>query len=160
MVPLTIPMTWSIGSPSSDSRRGRTSGMPPPTAASNSTSTPDASAVANTSPPWLASSSLLAVMTGLPALSASRMNWRAGSMPPITSMTTSMSGSLTTDAASLVKRSRGRSTPRSFEALRTATRVISMLQARARLDAVGLLTDQLDEGRADRAASEQTDPHR
>ena len=125
MVPLTMPMTWSMGSPSSDSRSGRTSGMPPPTAASNSRSTPAASAAANSSAPTLASSSLLAVTTGLPALSASRMSWRAGSMPPITSITTSTSGSLTTEAASLVKRSVGRSTPRSLEALRTATRAIS-----------------------------------
>ena len=102
-----MPMTWSMGSPSSDSRSGRTSGMPPPTAASNSTSTPDASAVANTSAPTLASSSLLAVTTGLPALSASRMSWRAGSMPPITSITTSMSGSLTTDGGVVGERGRG-----------------------------------------------------
>ncbi len=125
MVPFTMPMTWSMGSPSRDSRSGRTSGMPPPTAASNSTSTPDASAAAKISAPTLANSSLLAVTTGLPALRASRISWRAGSMPPMTSMTTSTSGSLTTEAASLVNRSRDRSTPRSLEALRTATRVIS-----------------------------------
>jgi hypothetical protein len=66
VVPLTMPMTWSMGSPSSDSRNGRRRGMPPATAASNSTSTPDAAAASNSSAPAAASSSLLAVMTGLP----------------------------------------------------------------------------------------------
>ena len=45
--------------------------MPPATDASNSRSTPAPSAVSNSSLPKLASSSLLAVTTGLPAFSAS-----------------------------------------------------------------------------------------
>ena len=60
MVPLTMPITRSMRSPASDSRSGRMIGMPPATAASNSRSTPARSAAANSSAPWLASSSLLA----------------------------------------------------------------------------------------------------
>jgi hypothetical protein len=67
VVPLTMPITRRMGSPRSDSRSGRMMGMPPATAASNSRSTPAASAAANSSAPTLASSSLLAVTTGLPA---------------------------------------------------------------------------------------------
>ena len=48
----------------------------------------------------LARSSLLPVMTGLPALRAERMRSRAGSMPPMSSTTRSMSGSSTIAAAS------------------------------------------------------------
>ena len=40
MVPLTIPVTRSICSPASVSASGRMMGMPPPTAASNSSGTP------------------------------------------------------------------------------------------------------------------------
>ena len=77
MVPLTMPSTRSMRSPTSDSRSGRMSGMPPATAASNSRSTPAASAAANSSAPTLASSSLLPVTTGLPAARAARIE-RAG----------------------------------------------------------------------------------
>ena len=68
VVPLTMPITRRMCSPTSDSRSGRMSGMPPATAASKSRSTPAASAAANSSAPTLASSSLLAVTTGLPRL--------------------------------------------------------------------------------------------
>src|SRR5919108_5978245 len=87
-------------SPASDCLSGATIGMAPPTAASNLRSTPAASAASNSSPPWVASSSLLAVTTGLPSPIAWRIRERAGSMPPITSTTTSTSGSATTSAAS------------------------------------------------------------
>ena len=42
MVPLTMPITRVMRSPTSDSRSGRMIGMPPATAASNSRSTPAA----------------------------------------------------------------------------------------------------------------------
>ena len=47
----------------------------------------------------LASSSLLAVTTGLPARSALVISSRAGSIPPMTSTTRSTSGSATTSSA-------------------------------------------------------------
>ena len=78
MVPLTMPITRVMRSPTSDSRSGRMIGMPPATAASKSRSTPARSAASKSSAPCLASSSLLPVMTGLPALSAVRMRSRAG----------------------------------------------------------------------------------
>src|SRR6266540_2486297 len=70
-------------------------GIAPATLASNLRSTPIASAASNSSAPLAASSSLFAVTTGLPRRSASRMSVRAGSIPPITSITTSTSGSRT-----------------------------------------------------------------
>src|SRR3954466_15899609 len=77
-----MPITRRMRSPASDSRSGRMSGMPPPTDASKRMSTPAPSAVSNSSRPWVAMSSLLAVTTGLPPLSASTMRPRAGSVPP------------------------------------------------------------------------------
>ena len=70
MVPLTMPMIRRIRSPASDSRSGRIRGMPPATADSKSRSTPAVDAASNSSAPQLASSSLLAVTTGLPDLRA------------------------------------------------------------------------------------------
>ncbi len=81
--------------------------MPPATAASKSRSCPASSAAAKSSVPTLASSSLLAVTTGLPWRSAVRISSRAGSMPPITSTTTSMSGSSTSAWLSRVSRPGG-----------------------------------------------------
>ena len=112
VVPLTMPMTRLMRSPASDSRSGRMRGMAPHTAASNSRSTPDFTAASNSSAPWVASSSLLAVTTGLPASRAVRIRVRAGSMPPMTSTTRSMSGSATTPAASSVSTPGARSTGR------------------------------------------------
>ena len=61
----------------------------------------------NKSAPWLARSALLAVTIDLRLLIALRINSRAGSMPPITSMMRSMLGSLTIDIASRVNKSVG-----------------------------------------------------
>jgi hypothetical protein len=69
---------------------------------------------------------LFAVTTGLPAFNACVMSVRAGSIPPITSTTMSMSGSATTLSASSVNTSAGRGTSRRFDRSRTATRVISI----------------------------------
>ena len=74
-----------------------TAGVPPITAASNSSGAPLASASAASSAPWSAISALLAVTTGLPSFSAASTAALAGpSEPPISSTKMSMSG----DAAS------------------------------------------------------------
>src|SRR6185312_13114437 len=77
----------------------RISGMPPATAASNS------------SVPWWASRALLAVTTCLPACRARRMKVRAGSSPPISSITICTEGSSMAWAASVVSGKRERSIP-------------------------------------------------
>ena len=87
MVPLTIPSTRPIFSPANDSVSGRIRGIPPPTAASNRSETPLAAAAANRAGPLAATSSLLAVTTGLPASSALSTRLPAGSRPPISSTT-------------------------------------------------------------------------
>ena len=66
MVPLTMPITEVISSPTSDSRSGRMIGMAPATAASKYRSTPACSAAANRVAPSSASSALLAVTTDAP----------------------------------------------------------------------------------------------
>src|SRR5581483_8136784 len=125
VVPLTMPRIRCRRSPASDSRSGRMSGIPPATAASNSRSTPAFSAASKSSAPTLARSSLLPVTTALPFCRAVRINSRAGSIPPMSSTTTSTDGSSTTDAASLVNRSARTSTVRCLAVLRTATRATS-----------------------------------
>src|SRR6266545_3649788 len=117
-----MPSTRRTRSPASDSLSGATIGTAPPTAASNLRSTPATSAASNSSPPWVASSSLLAVTTGLPSRIASRIRERAGSMPPITSTTTSTSGSATTAAASPLIRVGSTAGSRLRVTSRTATR--------------------------------------
>ena len=124
MVPLTMPTTRSTGSPTSDSRRGRMRGTAPPTAASNSRSTPASSAAANSSAPWAASSSLLAVTTGLPSSRARPTKARAGSMPPMTSTTASMSSPATAASASAVKTDGSIPRPRRRSGERTAMRAM------------------------------------
>ena len=134
-------------------------GMPPPTAASNRRSTPACSATANRSTPTLASSSLFAVTTGLPLRRAVPISSRAGSMPPMTSTTTSIAGSATTAKASWV------STP-SGEVDR------ALLGHAAHRDPADLEIepgtcgdvgapgpDEVDERGADVAAPEDADPH-
>jgi len=78
-------------------------GMAPATAASKRRSTPALAAASNNSAPDAAISSLLAVTTGLPAFRAVSTSSRAGSNPPMSSTTRSISGSATTDAGSSVK---------------------------------------------------------
>ncbi len=96
-------------------------GMPPATAASNSRSTPAALAVSHSSPPWLASSSLLALTTGLPLRKACSRRSRAGEIPPMTSTTTSIEGSVTMLTGSVVISGSTPGTSRSLVAERTAT---------------------------------------
>ena len=63
--------------------------MAPATAASKLSCAPVAAAAAYSSSPCWASSALLPVTTDVPAARARRIRVRAGSMPPISSMTTS-----------------------------------------------------------------------
>ena len=89
MVLLTMPITVVISSPTSDSRSGRMMGMAPATAASKYRSTPARSAAAYSSWPCAASSALFAVTTEAPEANAACSRLLAGSIPPITSTTTS-----------------------------------------------------------------------
>src|SRR6267143_6546505 len=104
----------------------RMSGMPPATAASKARVTPRRRASSYSSAPWCASSALLAVTTCLPAASARRMNVRAGSRPPTSSITMCTEGSARTFAASLVIGSAARSRPS-----RGRVRSVSAMAARA-----------------------------
>ncbi len=159
VVPLMIPITRLIGSPRRLSRRARMIGMPPATAASKSRSTPASSLTANSSVPTLASSSLLAVTTGLPARSAAVISSRAGSIPPMTSTTRSMELSATTAWASRVRTPSARSTSRSRLRLRTATAPDLETNPGTGFDRRLLARHQLDEGGTDVATPENTDPH-
>src|SRR5690606_19160409 len=96
-------------------------GMPPATLPSNIRWAPCRAASASSSAPWRASTSLLAVTTGLPRRSASLISSRAGSTPPMSSTTTSTSGSSTTAHGSLVKRPGGMAASRGLFTSRTAT---------------------------------------
>ena len=102
-VPLMMPAIHSIRLAVRPSRSALMIGMPPATAPSKATITPLACAAAKISLPCRASSALLAVTTCLPLAIACRMNVRAGSMPPISSTTMSMSGCARTTAASSVR---------------------------------------------------------
>ena len=96
-------MVWIV-SPASDTWSGRMRGMPPATAASKYKRTPPSAAAAKTSAPWRASSSLLAVTRGLPERRVDMASSRVGSVPPMTSTTTSMSGWVIASAALSVRR--------------------------------------------------------
>src|SRR4029453_5976217 len=93
--------------------------MAPPTAASNLRSTPAASAASNSSPPWVASSSLLAVTTGLPRRIAPRFTQAGG---PSTPHPTPTSGSAPPAAASPVTSVGSTAGSRLRVTSRTATR--------------------------------------
>ena len=81
---------------------GRIMGMPPPTAPSNIKSTLCSSASGNSSLPYFASTSLLAVTTFFPCSSAEAIYSFAGCSRPISSTTISMSGSFTISSKSPV----------------------------------------------------------
>ena len=103
---------------------GSMMGMPPPTLASNAISLPASSAVRMTSSPCVAMSALFAVTTFLPARRAPSTTSRATVVPPMSSMTMSMSGSSRMSWKSCVKMS---STPCSIacSGLREHTRANS-----------------------------------
>src|SRR6478609_2164619 len=85
VVPLTIPWMRSTWAAASVSCSTRMTGTTPATAPSKRSWTWCSRAVVHSSSPWLASSSLLALTTCLPARIAFRTYSRAGSMPPISS---------------------------------------------------------------------------
>ena len=87
-------MTEVISLAMSECFSGSMMGMPPPTDASKASSLPAASAASITSLPWVAMSALLAVTTFLPAASAFSTTVRAMVVPPMSSTTISISGSL------------------------------------------------------------------
>ena len=98
------------------------------------------------------------VTTGLPAASAARMSSRAGSMPPMTSTTTSMAGSATTAAASRVSTPSGSSTSRCRG--QVAHRHPGHLEAHAGAgrDGVAPLGDQRHQGAARRCRTRAPRP--
>src|SRR6266446_3909081 len=106
-----MPKAESTRLAGSPSLTARMSGMPPATAASKPSITRLRRAASKISGPWWASSALLAVTTCLPASRALRMNVRAGSSPPTSSMTTWTAGSSSTSAASGTSGRRLRSRP-------------------------------------------------
>jgi hypothetical protein len=93
VVPLTMPRTAVTSLAIIDSRSTLTTGIAAQTLASKRSWTPLASAAANSSAPWRASSCLLAVTTDLPAAKSSSIHSRVGETPPITSATTAIVGS-------------------------------------------------------------------
>ena len=95
VVPFMIPITSEIWFPARHCLIGRMIGIPPATAASCKKSFLFFAAVSSRICPSAAIRSLLAVTTFFPASRASRIYVLAGSMPPISSITISISGSST-----------------------------------------------------------------
>ena len=122
VVPFTIPITRCTLETTSDSRSTFTTGIAAQTDASNRSCTPAADAVANSSAPRRATSCLFAVTTDLPARRSSNTYSPAGSSPPITSATTSTSGSSRTAAKSVVSTPSAAPKPRCFAGSRTSAR--------------------------------------
>ena len=113
----------------------------------------------SSSAPWLASSSLLAVTTGLPAAMAARISSRAGSMPPMTSTTTSIVG-IGHHLGRIAGEDRLVEVDRAL-AGEAAHRHLGDLEpgAGAGGDLVAPGLDQLHQGRADVAAAQHAHPH-
>ena len=111
------------------------------------------------SAPSSASSALFAVTTDLPRFSAGSSSVRAGSMPPITSTTTSMSAR-STSAVGVGGEQRRPARPGCR--CGPAHRDPGQLERRADPggEVVGLLVEQADHLRADDAAAQQRDPQR
>ena len=104
VVPLIIPAIHSMRLALRPSRTALIIGTPPATAASNATITPCFCASANISLPYIANNALFAVTTCLPLAIALSTNSLATPQPPISSITISTSGSLTTANASSTTR--------------------------------------------------------
>jgi len=122
VVPFMMPCTLSIRFAFNPSRSDRRIGMPPPTLASNATSTPRFAAAPKISLPYSESSALFAVTTCLPASIDSRISLRANSYPPTSSTTMSTESSAISAAESSSKRTSETSTPRSLVVSRSAIR--------------------------------------
>ena len=119
-----IPMTSSISFAARHCFNGRMIGIPPATAASNRKSTPCSSAASRSSFPCSAIRSLLADTTFFPAFKASRIMVLAGSIPPITSITSRIS-SLSIISLQLSVRRDGSTPSRFFSILCTRIFTIS-----------------------------------
>ncbi len=125
-VPLRMPATAETSSPTMASRSILTAGVPPITAASNSSGTSLASARAASSRPCSAIRALLAVTTGFLARSAASTAALAGpSEPPINSTSTSTSLELAMATGSSNQRRLEMSTGRGRVRERAETPVIS-----------------------------------
>ena len=124
-MPLIMPASQSMRLAANPSRKALIMGTPPATADSNATTTWLFSAASSKSLPCTAISALLAVMTCLPFSMAVFSKDSAGSSPPMTSQTMSMSGSLTMLALSVVI-SIPNSSASALPTLRTDARVTSM----------------------------------
>src|ERR1700691_1163723 len=118
-------------------------GTPPPTLASKPTARPCLPASRKFSPPCSASNALLPVTTPLPAANAFMMSARAGSWPPNNSTTISISGCVTSVAASRVISFAGRPGTSSGLRLRSATPASSSGAPRIRSYLSGLRSSSL-----------------
>ena len=123
-VPLMMPAIHSMRLAVRPSRSALMIGMPPPTAASKATMTPFFCAAAKISLPWLASSALLAVTTCLPCAMASSTSCLAMPVPPISSITMSMSLARVTSRASAVTSAFPSTIERARASALSATRVM------------------------------------
>ena len=158
MVPLMMPSTRRIGSPWRLSRRARMIGMPPATAASNSRSDPAASAAAYSSAPTLASSSLFAVTTGLPAASAVE-DQLAGRFDAADHLDDEVDVGIVDDAVGIAgEHASATSTSRSGRQVAHGDPGDLQPDAGALLDGAPAAPGRVDERTADVAAAEQTDP--
>jgi hypothetical protein len=133
------------------------SGMPPATDASKRRSTPEPSAVSNSSLPTLASSSLLAVTTGLPALSASVMSERLDAADHLDD---DVDGGIGHDALGVAGEAARRDRDVALPG-QVAHGDPGNLDAHTgpTLDHVGVLVDEPHQRRADVPAAEQADPN-
>ena len=120
-----MPVTRWIRFATSPRRIAWMSGMPPATLPSKPSETRFCSALATISSQCVESRALLAVTTCLPASIAARMSERAGSIPPMSSITTCTSGSFTTARASVVKTPGASPSFCARDASRSAARVSS-----------------------------------
>ena len=102
VVPLRIPAKRTISSAAMPVNSVRITGIPPQTDAPKRKHTLFFSAAANSSSAFSATSCLLEVTTLLPAFMHFMQNVKAGSVPPMVSTTTPISGSFTMISTSLM----------------------------------------------------------
>ena len=134
-------------------------GMPPATAASNSRSTPASSLTPNSSVPTLASSSLLAVTTGLPARSADG-DQLAGRLDAADHLDDEVDRRIGDDGVCVAgEHAVGQIDIALAAEVAHGHRADLEAHAGAGLDGRLLRRHQLDEGGADVAAPQHTDPH-
>ena len=128
VVPFTIPITSVTWLASRLFFNGLMIGIPPATAASNRKSFCAALAVSRISFPWTAIRSLFAETTCLPAFNAERIYSFAGLIPPISSITISISGSFIISSHWLVSKEASSIFAAAFSIFLTRIFFISILQ--------------------------------